>query len=67
MRLFNIAFTGYDPALFHLTNRSQKDRRLTFMFTFNKPENKNRRMLIMQVMEIDGITLSIFCKVSILN
>lgn len=37
------------------------------MFTFNKPENTNRRMVIMQVMEINRITFGIFCEVSILN
>lgn len=67
IRLCKTVFAGYVPALFHHTNHAQKARRLTFMFTVNKPENTNGRMLIMQVMEINRIALGIFCKVSILN
>lgn len=66
VRLCKIVFTGYNP-LFHPTNSSQKDRRLKFMFTFNKLENKNRWMLIMSLTQINNITLGIFWNISILN
>lgn len=52
---------------FNTTNYPQRNRRLTFIFTFNKPENINRGILIMYVMEINGIILGIFCMVSTVN
>lgn len=52
IRLCKIIFTRYYSVLFHHTNHSQRDRRLAFIFTFNKAENINRGILIMRIIEI---------------